>query len=351
MADRERSLRLGFFTYMDDSPDAAEAYQRGFELFALADELGLDTGWVAQHHFGRHGSLPNPFPYLSAVAARTHGIGVGTAIVALPYEEPLRLAEDAAVFETLYPGRLQLGLGTGGADRSAVALGKANIDRREALERELPILRGRFAGENVAGENTPLHPPAPALADRLWVGSGSPRGVEHAGSNGAGLLLSRTAWGPDSARTSEVQVALVEAYQNAARAHGHEPRIGVSRTIYPGRDRASALADLVDSVVAFHTPMAGHGMVSEASTVAEIFAAHNIHYGSPDDIVESLLADRTLAQADELVFQVQPGQPGFDALLRTVRTVATEIAPALGWRPRWETQATTDEHTLEAVAR
>jgi alkanesulfonate monooxygenase SsuD/methylene tetrahydromethanopterin reductase-like flavin-dependent oxidoreductase (luciferase family) len=328
-------LRLGFFTYLDGSTDATEAYRQAIELFVAADELGFDTGWVAQHHFGRHGTLPAPLLFLNSIGQRTSRIDFGTAIVSLPIEVPVRVIEDAAVLETLYPGRLQLGLGTGANDGSAAAFGRAGQDRREAFEKAYDVIRSAALGNPIAGEKgTELFPPAPGLADRLWSGTGSEAGAVHAGSNGAGLLLSRTAWGAASDRTPELQVPLVESYRSAARAAGFEPRVGVSRSVYPAQDRATAQAHLAEGVLAFHQQLAGAGVVAEAGSLDEVFAAHNIHYGHPDEIVKSLSADPTLDGATELIFQVQPGQPGFDATLTALESVARDIAPHLGWTPR-----------------
>src|SRR3981081_336618 len=106
--------RLGFFTYLGGSRDAAEVLAETIELFVAAAARGVDSVWVAQHPFGPMvGTLPSPLPFLAAVAARTRRIRLGTAIIILPLEHPVRLAEDAAVVDLLSGGRLELGLGSG----------------------------------------------------------------------------------------------------------------------------------------------------------------------------------------------------------------------------------------------
>src|ERR1700716_856417 len=89
--------RLGFFSYLGGQRDPREVISETLELFVAAEELGFDSVWVAQHHFGPMvGSRPSPLPLLAAVAARTRRIRLGTAVVILPIEHPVRLAEDAA---------------------------------------------------------------------------------------------------------------------------------------------------------------------------------------------------------------------------------------------------------------
>src|ERR1700716_1430642 len=125
-------MRLGFLTPLHVGSDAADSYRIALELFGAAEQLGFDTGWVAQHHFlNGSGRLPSTLTFLAAAAERTRRTQRGPAIVILPLEDPVRVAEDAAVVDTISGGRLQLGLGTGGDSPSFSALG-----RRPAAPRE-----------------------------------------------------------------------------------------------------------------------------------------------------------------------------------------------------------------------
>src|SRR5687767_2839532 len=107
-------FRLGFFTRLVDDVPADEKYRRAIETFELAERLGYEAGWVAQHHAHKEGGLPSPLLFLAAVAARTTQIRLITGIITLPLESPVRMAEDAAVLDVLSGGRLELGFGTGG---------------------------------------------------------------------------------------------------------------------------------------------------------------------------------------------------------------------------------------------
>lgn len=83
------------------------------EEIKLADELGFDSAWLAEHHFSRYGVLGNPLLLGAAIAETTKQIRIGTAVVVVPFHNPLRLAEDAATLDTLSGGRLDLGVGRG----------------------------------------------------------------------------------------------------------------------------------------------------------------------------------------------------------------------------------------------
>ena len=83
---------------------------------------------------------------LAAAAQRTTRINLGTAIIILPVEDPLRVAEDAAVVDILSGGRLQLGLGTGGDPLTFAAFGQDPAARRERFAEGVRIIQDALAG-------------------------------------------------------------------------------------------------------------------------------------------------------------------------------------------------------------
>src|ERR1700741_3775092 len=84
--------RLGFFTRLLDDVGPAERYRLAAAQIVHAEKAGLDSAWIAQHHFHeREGGLPAPFAFLGYVAARTSRIRLGAGIVTLPLEHPVRV--------------------------------------------------------------------------------------------------------------------------------------------------------------------------------------------------------------------------------------------------------------------
>src|SRR5579864_8684277 len=104
-----KPFRLGVFTRLVEQVSAGELYGHALELIERAERLGFDTAWVAQHHARKDGGLPSPFVFLGAAAVRTSRLRLATGIITLPIEQPLRLAEDAAVLDILSGGRFELG--------------------------------------------------------------------------------------------------------------------------------------------------------------------------------------------------------------------------------------------------
>src|SRR3990170_6284087 len=117
--------KLGFFTRLLDETTAAERYRLATEQIVHAERCGFDSAWIAKHHFHEdEGGLPAPFVFLAQAAAQTARIRLGTGIVTLPLELPIRVAEDAAVLDLMCGGRLEVGVGPGGNLSAYVTFGR-----------------------------------------------------------------------------------------------------------------------------------------------------------------------------------------------------------------------------------
>src|SRR5882762_8058169 len=138
--------RLGVFTRLLDQADPAERYRLATEQIVHAERLGFDSAWIAQHHFHEdEGGLPAPFVFLAQVAAQTSRIRLGTGIVTLPLELPIRVAEDAAVLDLMCGGRLEIGVGPGGNLSAYDAFGLDSAERTALLVRHHRVLLDAWA--------------------------------------------------------------------------------------------------------------------------------------------------------------------------------------------------------------
>jgi len=326
-------FRLGFFSYLEGSQSATEIYRDVVKLFTAADELGFDLGWVAQHHFGHHGGLPSPFVFFSSVAAKTTQIGFGTAVLTLPIEHPVRLAEEAAVFDTLYPGRLELGFGTGfGSNEVLDTFGVENRNRREVYDGKIDRIRQAFGGKPLNNAGDVLYPPAPHLNNHFWEAPSSDDRVTLAGERGNGLLLSRVAIGAGNRTTDEVQRSLVDHYKTALPA-GVAPRVALSRSVYPSSKPEVAYNDLLKGLAESREARTKAGHAFPALSIEEEFEHFSIHWGDPERVIESLGQEPLLGEITDLICQVSPGTPSFGQTLDAIELLATRVAPALGWKP------------------
>jgi alkanesulfonate monooxygenase SsuD/methylene tetrahydromethanopterin reductase-like flavin-dependent oxidoreductase (luciferase family) len=110
----------------------SEMYREAIIDAQFAQKLGFDAAWLVEHHFSDYYPTPNPLMFLSHLAAACPGMGLGTAVMVLPWYDPVRFAEDVAMLATLTTGPLHIGMGRGTAKLEYDAL---RIDMNEARER------------------------------------------------------------------------------------------------------------------------------------------------------------------------------------------------------------------------
>ena len=327
--------RLGFFSRLLDAAPPAERYRLGAEQIAHAERHGFDGAWIAQHHFHEdEGGMPAPLVFLGYVAARTSRIRLGTGIVTLPLEQPLRVAEDAAVLDALSGGRLELGIGSGGTASAFAAFGQDSAERGPVFGRHLAALRTALAGDALAGDDNRLYPAATALVDRLWQATFSVDGGRRAGQAGDGLLLSRTQPRPPAAPGTPldaIQNPIIDAYL-AALPPGRAPRIVGSRSVFVAERREDARHLAENGLRRAAARFTALGHPPPGDTLDAMIAAYDVHVGAPEDVIASLRADSALMRVTDLAFQVHSVDPPHADILRSIELVAAEVAPALGWR-------------------
>jgi putative FMN-dependent luciferase-like monooxygenase len=319
--------RLGLFSRL--LPDRADAsadvlFARAREQFLLAERLGYDVGWVAQHHFDvEEGGLPSPLVFLAWMVTQTERLRLGTAIIALALEDPIRVAEDAAVLDILSGGRLELGVGTGGGDSLFAAFGGSAEDRDELFARNFRRMCDALHGAGLDARHRPLHPGGHRLLNDLWQATFSVGGGIRAAPDGCGLLLSRTQPRQLETELHEVQRQIVDAYIAALPA-GRAPRIGASRSVFVLRDGARA-KELARQGVARHVDWMRRNDVPVPDVI-------DVNVGTPDEVIEMLAADTILAESTDVIVQVHPVDPPAEDVVESIELIATEVAPALGWR-------------------
>jgi alkanesulfonate monooxygenase SsuD/methylene tetrahydromethanopterin reductase-like flavin-dependent oxidoreductase (luciferase family) len=327
--------RLGLFTHLDEPGPAGEVYRYNLDLLARAEQLGVDTAWVAVRHF-RSGlaGLPAAFPFLAALAVRTSRIRLGTAVVPLAFEDPIRLAEDAAVLDALSGGRVELGVGKGlGMGFSAESFRAFQIDERERERRytsALAALRRILGGAALTDVGSTLYPPAPELAGRIWQATSDPATTIAAAQAGDALQLTRGVPGADS---GAVQAQQARTYLTHYAHPDRPPRIGISRAVVPAASRDDALHALGVSLRA-SAARAGRGDApASLDEVAAVADRLNTRYGTAAEIVDQLAADPAVGLATDLIIGFSPLVPEPAEAMRLLETVTTELAPALGWSP------------------
>ena len=145
-------MRIGLFSVADHYPaeiprELAEFYNELEEQARLAEEMGFYSFWIAEHHFHEYGAVPRPSILLSVIGAKTKVIKLGSAVAVLPFDNPLRAAEDFAMLDIISGGRLELGVGSGYLQHEFEGFGIDVQERRERFDESLSIIRCSWQGE------------------------------------------------------------------------------------------------------------------------------------------------------------------------------------------------------------
>jgi alkanesulfonate monooxygenase SsuD/methylene tetrahydromethanopterin reductase-like flavin-dependent oxidoreductase (luciferase family) len=197
-------MHVGIYTDLRNPPRWERPWRTFYDTvldrIAAAEDLGLHSVWLSEHHFFEDGYLPQPLTFAAAIATRTSRIRIGTAVMLAPLRPAVDIAEQAAVVDLLSGGRLDLGLGAGYRVPEFEAYGVDIKDRFPLLEDRVETIRALWEQGTVT--------PAP-LQERLpiWVGIHGPRGARIAGRLGEGVLA--------------FDAKLREPYLTALDEHGH----------------------------------------------------------------------------------------------------------------------------------
>lgn len=146
---------------LDQSPVSegftpADALRNTVELARLADQLGFERYWIAEHHAIVTLASPAPEILIARVGAETSGIRIGSGGILLPHYSPMKIAESFRMLHAMYPGRIDLGIGRapGGGGLEAFALRRDRSDRiqnddfEEQLLELLAFLHHEFPAEH-----------------------------------------------------------------------------------------------------------------------------------------------------------------------------------------------------------
>lgn len=215
------SLKPLFGINIDPS---ASGMQDAFARAQVADHAGLDLVTSQDHPYNK--TFLDTWTLLSAIAAMTSRIHIGTNVANLPLRPPAMLAKAAASLDVISGGRVELGIGAGAFWRGVAAYGgpeRTPAEAYEAFSEALDIIRGMWdkAGGSFRYEGKYYQvrgaQPGPAPAHRIpiWVGAVGPRMLRLVGAKADGILTSITYMPPE--RLNWVNDRISEGAESAGR--------------------------------------------------------------------------------------------------------------------------------------
>jgi alkanesulfonate monooxygenase SsuD/methylene tetrahydromethanopterin reductase-like flavin-dependent oxidoreductase (luciferase family) len=308
-------------------------YRKYIDYVLAAEELGYHSVFVVEHHFTGVGQLSASLNFLSYLAGRTQRMRLGTAVVVLPWHNPVLLAEQVATLDVVSGGRFDFGVGKGYRPPEfagfCIPMEEAGARFDEAME----VLRKAWAGngrfshhgarwhfDNIIVEPRPVQQPHPPL----WMGAGNLEPIRRAAREGFNLLL-------DQIAPVDLIIERVAAYRVELARLGRRyvpGQIGVCRALQlvgseAEREAAYALRTKVLTAIGGLARGPGAERYKNIGSYADPGLARedSALLGTPEEIIARL--KRLEAGGVDYVLLVDP-----TGSIPSLRTFAREIMPA-----------------------
>jgi alkanesulfonate monooxygenase SsuD/methylene tetrahydromethanopterin reductase-like flavin-dependent oxidoreductase (luciferase family) len=299
-------MRFGLFgaatAQRSDRPDvdSAAGFRDYIDYVIEAEALGYDSTFIVEHHFTGFGQVSATLNLLTWIGARTSTIRLGTAVIVLPWHNPVLLAEQAATLDLLSGGRLDFGVGKGYRHNEFASFGIPMEDAGPRFEEAIDIItkswtsnerfdfEGRFwQYKDIVVEPPTIQRPHPPF----WQAAGHPDSIRRVAARGHNLLLDQFASIGDT-------ITRFQVYRDAMTANGFgfDPhQVGVARAFHMAKDQADKEAAL-DRRVAGQRRMNAISQRPDGKNTASIMAFSDTReaseesalYGSPDEICRKI---------------------------------------------------------------
>jgi alkanesulfonate monooxygenase SsuD/methylene tetrahydromethanopterin reductase-like flavin-dependent oxidoreductase (luciferase family) len=324
--------------------DSAEGFRDFIEYNVEAEALGFHGTFVVEHHFTGFGQVSATLNLLTWLGARTRTLRLGTAVIVLPWHNPVLLAEQAATLDLLSAGRLDFGIGKGYRYNEFAGFDVPMPDADARFEECLTVLlkswtsEQRFShrGKYWSFNDIIVEPPsAQKPHPRIWMGAGSERSIRNVADRGFNLLLGQYA-SPDDVAQS------IAWFRSATEANGrrYDPmQVGVTRAFFvtdsaderdaaldrrlQNRLRQLKLATTPDGTV--------HGGPDRATGDPHSVNVNSAMYGTPDEIARRLEALKRVGVGYVLING--GGSGGGERGRRSMRRFAHEVMPLFADQP------------------
>jgi alkanesulfonate monooxygenase SsuD/methylene tetrahydromethanopterin reductase-like flavin-dependent oxidoreductase (luciferase family) len=318
-------------------PETGQGFRDYLDFNVEAEALGFHSSFSVEHHFTGWNQVSATLMLLMALAMRTKTLRLGTAVLVLPWHNPVLLAEQAATLDLVSGGRFDFGIGKGYRHSEFKGFVIAPEEAEARFEEAIEILtrsfttRTRFSHygrfwqfEDIVVEPPPAQAPHPPF----WVAAGNPHSIKRAAARGFNLILDQYA----SPETLAERIAIYKAEREAHGLGFHPMQVTVARQLYVATDRAdkeAALARQAEytkrTINASRAPDGKTG--SHVLAYADRAGATEEHalYGTPDEIAAMLEALQT-AGVGYVLLTIAGGQ-------RQLRRFAREIMPAFAREP------------------
>lgn len=317
----------------DSGTELGQGFRDYIEFNVEAESLGYHSTFLVEHHFTGWGQVSATLHLLNWLAARTRTLRVGSAVIVLPWHNPVLLAEQAATLDLLSGGRFDFGIGKGYRYTEFRGFRVPIEQAEERFDEAFDIItrawrsterfthRGKYwQFDEIVVEPAPAQKPHPPF----WMAANSPASIRRVAERGCNLLLDQYATPPVLGE----RIALFRA-EVEARGRVFDPmQVAVARDVYVAKNAAEKSAALVRNARArqrildvSRAPDRAGGSHILAYEHSDASRESVTVYGTPDEIAEKLEALHAVGVTYVLA------NIGGDSR-ESLRRFAREIAPA-----------------------
>jgi probable F420-dependent oxidoreductase len=320
--------------------DSAQGFKEYVDYAVEAEALGYDSIFVVEHHFTGYGQVSASLNLLTWVAAKTKTLRVGTAVMVLPWHNPVLLAEQAATLDLLSGGRLDFGVGKGYRHNEFASFRIPMSEADARFEESLDIIlkswtseeRFSYHGKYWQYDDIIVEPPtAQKPHPPIWMGAGSPASIAKVAQRGANVMF-------DQFATIETIGERLKTFKQACEAAGRpfDPmEVAVARAVYVAKDaedRQRALDQRLEAQKRTHALAQSPDGSNKSSmmTFADLRAAsdESALFGTPDEIAEKLDRLRDLGVRHLLINNPNQARD-------SLRRFARDLMPAYSATPKF----------------
>lgn len=239
-------MQFSLFNIMainDPSMSAQSVMDTTKAAVAIADDLGFDAAWFAEHHFSAFSICGSPLMMAMHCAGFTKRIRLGPGVLVVPLYAPLRMIEEIAMLDIASAGRAVIGLGTGHQPHEFRSLGVAMDERRERLFEGWDLLEMAWREPSVAYDGVFLQVPktvfsiAPATPPELFIATHDPVVMARAAARNAAIFVSA---GPRLVSAVQAARAEIVAAGHSVGVAERDMKIAVLRYCFVTNNRAEA---------------------------------------------------------------------------------------------------------------
>ncbi|MEH6754154.1 MAG: LLM class flavin-dependent oxidoreductase [Alphaproteobacteria bacterium] len=281
--------------------DSAKGYRDWLEYNTEAEALGFHSTFAVEHHFTGFGQVSATVNLLTYLAAQTSTIRLGTAVMVLPWHNPVLLAEQVATLDLLSGGRFDFGVGKGYRFNEFQGFRIPMEEAQARFEESLKIMTKSwtedepwtYEGEFWSFEDVVVEPPtAQQPHPPFWMGAGSPASIETVAERGYNLLV-------DQFAPVDTTIGRVDTFRDSVEARGRTFNpydVGVARGLYVAKDAADRDA-AIERRIAARSRVDNLAQRPDGGNKASIM--------SYDDSVEATAAAAMFGTVDEIVEKIQ----------------------------------------------